>query len=86
MIFVCLLVGLHVFISQLHKLFFPFLNHFFQGAPTERVISEERKKAQSAVDANLVKFFEKPENALLKQYMKTRFTLRNRMYWHAMKF
>lgn len=50
------------------------------------MIPEEKKKAQDEVDAPLIKFFAKAENALLKQYLKTRFTLRDRMYPHALKF
>ena len=52
----------------------------------ERILPEKKVEMQKKVDKILTKFLENPENALLKQYLKTRFTLRDRMYPHALKF
>lgn len=51
-----------------------------------RVIPEVKVAAQKKVDGPLVQFCDRPENALLKQYLKTRFTLRDKMFPHALKF
>lgn len=52
----------------------------------QRIIPDEKKRAQDEVDASLLEFFSQAENTLLKQYLKTRFSLRDRMYPHKLKF
>lgn len=55
-----------------------------QDAATQKVLPEERKKLQDQVDKALLASINKDK--LLKQYLKTRFTLRANMAPHAMKF
>lgn len=53
---------------------------------TTKVLPQEKIEFQKKIDAPLVKYLDLSENALLKQYLKTRFTLRDKMYPHALKF
>lgn len=55
-----------------------------QDSATKKVLPEERKKLQDQVDKALLAAID--NDKLLKQYMKTRFTLRSNMAPHAMKF
>ncbi|CDJ28110.1 60S ribosomal protein L6, putative [Eimeria mitis] len=55
-----------------------------QDTSAQKKLPEERKKLQERVDKALLAVVNK--DALLKQYLKTRFTLRANMAPHAMKF
>lgn len=55
-----------------------------QDASSQKALPEERKKLQDQVDKALLAAINK--DALLKQYLKTPFTLRANMAPHAMKF
>ena len=55
-----------------------------QDTATQKTLPEERKKLHEQVDKALLAVVNK--DALLKQYLKTRFTLRSNMAPHAMKF
>lgn len=55
-----------------------------QDNTAQKVLPEERKKLQDQVDKALLATINKDK--LLKQYLKTRFTIRANMAPHAMKF
>lgn len=55
-----------------------------QDNATQKALPEERKKLQDQVDKALLAAINKDK--LLKQYLKTRFTIRANMAPHAMKF
>ncbi|KAJ1613778.1 60S ribosomal protein L6 [Cryptosporidium canis] len=55
-----------------------------EEAKVHRVISDERKKDQQALDASIVPSIQ--SNPLMMSYLKTRFTLTSGMYPHKLKF